>query len=93
MTEQELPELRKIIADAPKGWTHHAISSNKYYMIEGWRMHVWLGEVWSVPISNQSDVLMVGDVRSLADIRRIVEQANRIADLEHELSNYIGHSL
>jgi len=75
---------QEILDNAPKNWTHYATSSNKYFMIEGWRMHVWLGEVWSVPISNGLDVLMVGDVRSLADIKRIVEQDKKIAELEKD---------
>ena len=87
---------QEILDNAPKNWTHHATSSSKYFMIEGWRMHVWLGEVWSVPISNELDVLMVGDVRSLADIKRIaeLEQENQVFKQQwHELNDSIEHQL
>jgi hypothetical protein len=84
MTDQE------ILDNAPEGATHYQVSSGSYYMIDGWRMHVWLGEVWSVPISNELDVLLVGDVRPIADIRELVElraevaeKGKRIAELEH----------
>jgi hypothetical protein len=72
---------QEILNDTPEGWTHYSYSSERpYFMVEGCRVHVWLGDCWSVPISNKLDITVCSDVTPRPIIERIAELESESAD-------------
>ena len=70
-----LPELKQIIADAPEG-ANEIDDTGRYWIYKGDGDYLlWEGKEW---IENWSPF----HTRSLADIHTIIEQAERIAELE-----------
>ncbi|HEY7865592.1 MAG TPA: hypothetical protein VIC51_06275, partial [Psychromonas sp.] len=71
---ETLEELKSIIENAPEGANYVTLDGKKYILIHGMHCKVFncLG-VWSVPVCNESDILINEKVRSLSDIKRIIE--------------------
>lgn len=89
MSSETLEELKAIVENAPEGANYVTLGGKQYIMIDGMHCKVFncLG-VWSIPVCNASDILIDAKVRSLSDIKRIIE----LMESNSKLQNKSGES-
>jgi chromosome segregation ATPase len=81
MNNQQIEQYRKILADAPEGATH--VDNNGFYLLAG-----KIGFMEAINSNTDWDYSGAShsEVRALSDIKTIVAQQKRIAELEAEVS-------
>lgn len=80
MTEQELEQLKQIVADAPKDATHYHAGFEKYYRFSQCEptAEMYLQGQWE-------QYPMYPSIQSLADIKTSIAQAEEMAELEKSI--------